>query len=77
MSEARLLSLVARYPHRSALARHVRDGSAFAALSRLEARGLVTRQRERYRLTRRGKVELAMTRALARLIARTYFTKLH
>jgi len=71
MSEARLLSLVARYPHRTALARHLRDGSILAAVSRLEARGLVTRRQEVYRLTRHGKVEFAMTRALARLIVRT------
>jgi DNA-binding PadR family transcriptional regulator len=71
MTEARLLSLVARYPHRAALARHVRQGSLFTALARLEARGLVTRRREHYRLTRRGVAELAMTRALARLVARS------
>jgi DNA-binding PadR family transcriptional regulator len=72
MSEARLLSLVARYPHQVCLARQVRDGSIFAALGRLEARGLVTRKRELYRLTRRGIDELAMTRAVARLIVRTH-----
>jgi DNA-binding PadR family transcriptional regulator len=71
MSEARLLSLIVRYPHRACLARKVRDGSVFAALGRLEARGLVTRRREQYRLTRRGVDELTMTRALARLIVRT------
>jgi DNA-binding PadR family transcriptional regulator len=71
MSEARLLSLVLRYPHPTALARHVRDGSLFAALRRMEARGLVRRHRAQYRLTRRGRDELAMTRALARLVART------
>jgi Mn-dependent DtxR family transcriptional regulator len=70
MSEARLLSLVLRYPHEKALARHARDGSVFAALRRLEARGLVRRQRSDYRLTRRGRDELAFTRALARLVAR-------
>ena len=72
MSEARLLSLVVRYPHRVCLARQVRDGAIFAALNRLEARGLVMRQRELYRLTRRGSDELAMTRALARLVLRTH-----
>jgi DNA-binding PadR family transcriptional regulator len=70
MSEARLLSLVRRYPHRTALARRVRDGSVFAALRRLENRGLVTRRRETYRLTRRGAEELALTRALSRLVVR-------
>jgi len=70
MSEARLLSLVLRYPHRTALARHARDGAVFAALRRLELSGLVRRQRAEYRLTRRGRDELALTRALARLTAR-------
>jgi DNA-binding MarR family transcriptional regulator len=71
MSEARLLSLVARFPHPTALARHVRDGSVLAGVRRLESRGLVTRRRGLYRLTHRGADELALTRALARLIART------
>jgi hypothetical protein len=73
MSEARLLFLVARYPHRSALARHARDGSIFAALGRMEARGLVTRRKELYRLTRRGSHELSLTYALARLVAGSLF----
>jgi DNA-binding PadR family transcriptional regulator len=67
MSEAWMLSLVARYPHTSALARHVRDGAVFVALRRLEARGLVWRRRDVYRLTKRGRGELEMTRLLARL----------
>jgi DNA-binding PadR family transcriptional regulator len=71
MSEARLLSLVAEYPHRAALARHARDDSVFLALRRLEARGVITRRRELYRLTRRGAHELELTRALARLIVRS------
>jgi len=71
MSEARLLSVVHRYPHPTALARHVRDGRVFGALRRLEERGLVTRRRGQYRLTRRGRDELAMSRALTRLLART------
>jgi DNA-binding PadR family transcriptional regulator len=71
MSEERLLSLVMSYPHPTALARRVRDGSIFAALRRLEARGLVTRDRGLYRLTGRGRAELAMTRALLRLMVRT------
>jgi Mn-dependent DtxR family transcriptional regulator len=72
MSEARLLSVVTRYPHPTALARHVRDGSVFVSLCRLEARGLLTRRQGHYRLTRRGKDELAMTRALVHLITRTH-----
>ena len=67
MSEARLLSLVERYPHPTALARRLRDGSAFAGLRRLEAHGLLTRRRGLYLLTRSGRSELALLRALARL----------
>jgi len=68
MSELWVLSLVERYPHRSALARRIRDGSAFAALRRLEALGLLRSRRDHYRLTRRGRDELAMCRALLRLV---------
>jgi DNA-binding PadR family transcriptional regulator len=68
MSEARLLWLVKRYPHRAALARRVRDGRAFVVLGRLEARGLVTRRNDVYRLTRRGRNELELTRAVAHLV---------
>jgi hypothetical protein len=68
MSEARLLWLVKRYPHRSALARRLRDGYAFVLLGRREARGLVTRRNDVYRLTRRGRTELELTRALAQVV---------
>ena len=71
MSDARLLSFVSRYPHPTALARRARDGRIFAALRRLEARGFVIRRRGEYRLTWRGREELAMARALARLVAQT------
>ncbi len=71
MSDARLLLLVARYPHPVALARRVRDGSLFPALRRLEERGMLSRRKGQYRLTRRGREELAMTRALFRLVTRT------
>jgi DNA-binding PadR family transcriptional regulator len=67
MSEARLLPLVASYPHPNALARRAHDGALFAHLHRLEARGYVTRRREGYRITRRGRRELAMVMAIARL----------
>jgi DNA-binding PadR family transcriptional regulator len=70
MSEARVLSLVAQYPHRIALARRVRDGSLFPVLRRLEARGFLWRQHDRYRLTRRGRAELALARALIRVTTR-------
>jgi hypothetical protein len=68
MVETRLLALVYAYPHPRALARHVRDGGVFDGLRRLEARGLVWRQRGLYRLTGRGRSELALTRAIARLL---------
>jgi DNA-binding PadR family transcriptional regulator len=71
MSEARLLSLVARYPHRRALARHARDGSFFPTLRRLEAHGAIRRQRELYRLTRRGREQLDATRSVALLVVRS------
>jgi DNA-binding PadR family transcriptional regulator len=69
MSEARLLSLVERYPHPTALARRAGDGSLFTGLRRLEACGLLTRRRGQYRLTCRGRDELARVRAIARLAA--------
>ena len=71
MSEARLLSLVARYPHPTALARRVRDGSMFTALRRLEAGGFLRRQGSSYLLTYRGRDELAMAGVLVRLLGRT------
>ena len=70
MDEAQLLALVRRYPHPRALARRARDGSVFALLRRLESRGLVTRRRGLYRLTRRGHAELAIAVAVTRLLAR-------
>ena len=72
MSEARLLALVASHPNPTALARAVRDGSVFPALRRLEGCGLVTRRRGGYRLTRRGRDELATSLALARLVLRAH-----
>ena len=71
MSEVWLLSLVERYPDRTALARHARDGSLFEALPRLEARGLVWRKHDQFRLTRVGRDELALSRSLLRLLMRT------
>jgi DNA-binding PadR family transcriptional regulator len=67
MSEAWVLSLVARYPQRVALARRAHDGSVFVVVRRLEARGFLRRQHDRYRLTKRGREELALTFALIRL----------
>jgi hypothetical protein len=71
MSEARLLALVSRYPDATALARRVQDGAAFAALRSFERRGFVRRSRGQYRLTRRGRHELALAHALARLVLQT------
>jgi DNA-binding PadR family transcriptional regulator len=71
MSEGRVLWLAAKHPHPAALARHARDGRVFSVLRRLEACGLLTRRRGEYRLTKRGRNELDMTRALTRLVART------
>jgi DNA-binding PadR family transcriptional regulator len=67
MGDRLLLSLVSRYPHPTALARRVRDGSLFPALRRLEEHGLVRRRRGLYRLTRCGRSELAFAAELARL----------
>jgi hypothetical protein len=69
MWEARLLSLVARNPHPTALARQVQDGSMFVGLDRLESRRLVRRERGLYRLTSHGRDELAWSRALTGLVA--------
>jgi hypothetical protein len=70
MTELDLLSTVGRYPHRAALARRggIAAVSLFSALRRLEAEGLVVRRRESYLLTTRGKRELDIGRALARLV---------
>ena len=70
MSETRLLLLVLRFPHPTALARHLRDGAVFAALRRLEAHGFLRRREGLYRLTAFGRAELEMTVALHRLVAR-------
>jgi hypothetical protein len=72
MSETRLLALVTRHPHPAALARAARGGALFPALRRLEERGLVTRRGGLYRLTRRGRDELSMSRAIVHLLARGY-----
>ena len=70
MSEAWLLSMVFRYPHPKALARKAQDGAVVAALRSLERRGFVRRYRDHYRLTRRGRNELAMAVAISRLVWR-------
>jgi DNA-binding PadR family transcriptional regulator len=75
MYEARVLSLVAQHPHPVALARQLRGGSLFTSLRRLEELGFVVRRRGLYRLTRRGREELSMTRALARLVARAQLAR--
>jgi hypothetical protein len=64
MSELGVLFLVARYPHPVALSRRTRDSSLFPALRRLEARGFLWRRQGQYRVTRRGRNELALSRAV-------------
>jgi len=71
MSEYRALSLVAQCPNPVALARRARDNSVFAALRHLERRGYLWQLRGEYRLTSRGREELAMSRALLRLAAQS------
>jgi hypothetical protein len=70
VSETDVLVLVVRYPDPVALARHSRDDRLFQVLRRLERTGLVRRRRGLYRLTDRGRRELALTRALTRFVAR-------
>jgi hypothetical protein len=70
MNEAWLLSLVARHPHPGDLARRFRLGPVFPALRELERRGLVNRRKGLYRLTGRGRQELWMSGAVARLLRR-------
>ena len=70
MSEAWLLSLVLRYPHPTALARKAQNGAVISGVQSLECRGFVRRCRDRYRLTRRGRAELAMAYAISRLVWR-------
>ena len=71
MSERRVLALVERYPHPTALARRARRGSLFPILRHLEANGLLRRRQGTYQLTRQGRNELATTDALIRLVVRT------
>ena len=70
MSEAALLALVAAHPHPRALARRTGVGPVFAGLRRLERAGLVSRRRGLYRVTARGRDELALERALRARLAR-------
>jgi hypothetical protein len=64
MPEAVLLRLLSRYPHPTALARLAAGTPFHPALRRLEHDGLVTRRRGLYRLTVRGRRELALELAL-------------
>jgi len=71
MAEAVLLRLLSRYPHPTALARHAAGAAPlFPVLTRLERAGLVTRRRGLYRLTARGRSELALDLELGRCVAR-------
>jgi len=69
MAEAALLRLLSRHPHPTALARMV-GPPLFPLVERLECAGLVTRRHGLYRLTVRGRSELALDRALQRSVAR-------
>jgi DNA-binding PadR family transcriptional regulator len=69
MAESALLRLLSRYPHPTALARIV-GPPLYPLVARLESAGLVTRRRGLYRLTVRGRRELALDRALQRSVAR-------
>ncbi len=70
MSESALLALVAAHPHPRALARRAGEAPLFTGLRRLERAGLVSRRRGLYRITRRGRDELALERALSVRVTR-------
>jgi hypothetical protein len=70
MAEDVLLRLLWRYPHPTALARAAAGTPLFPSLRRLERAGLVTRRSGLYRLTARGKRELALDLELGRCVAR-------
>jgi len=72
MSEAMVLFLVARYPHPDALARRAPSASCFPGLARLQAAGLVAKRGGLYRLTRRGRSELELERALRLAVDRGF-----
>jgi hypothetical protein len=72
MSEAMVLLLVARYPHPKALARRAPSSSCFPGLARLQAAGLVAKRGGVYRLTRRGRSELELGRALRLAVDRGF-----
>jgi hypothetical protein len=70
MSESALLWMVARYPNPAALARRS-SSAARAGLVRLERAGLVRHAGGLYRLTRAGRSELELERALLGVLARS------
>jgi hypothetical protein len=70
MPEDVLLRLIRRYPHPAALARNAAGTPLFPVLRRLERAGLVTRRDGLYRLTARGRSELALDLELGRCVAR-------
>ena len=59
-----------RYPDPTALARNAAGASLFPVLARLEHAGLVRRRGGLYRLTARGRSELALDLQLGRAVAR-------
>jgi DNA-binding MarR family transcriptional regulator len=70
MSERALLSLLQRYPHPVAIARHVSGATLSEGVRRLERAGLVARRRGLYRVTERGQATLLLDRALRAAVSR-------
>jgi hypothetical protein len=70
VSESALLRLVAAHPHPAALARRSQGAPLFTGLRRLERAGLVVRRRGLYRVTARGRSELALDRAIRASVGR-------
>jgi Mn-dependent DtxR family transcriptional regulator len=70
MSEGVLLALLARYPHRVAIARRVSATALQEGVPRLERAGLVVGERETYRVTARGRRALEFDRRLRATIRR-------
>lgn len=71
MSEAALLSLIARYPHPVAVARRVGAPGLQIGLRRLEEHGFLTRRDGLYRVTDRGRNALSFRRSLLAALERT------
>jgi hypothetical protein len=70
MSEAMLLRLLLRYPHRAAIARRVTAATLHEGIGRLERAGLVVRRRTSYRVTERGRAALDLDLRLRAAVRR-------